>query len=141
MSTPAGGATSTSTSAQGATDGRVRRGERTRTAIVDALLALLHQGVLTPTAAQIAEGAGVSVRSVFQHFEDLDALHLELAAEQARRVQPLLDPPDATGSLDERIADVAMVSYEHMPHNICDSVPDRCVEDALTFLRWRFGAP
>ncbi|MDQ2677378.1 MAG: TetR/AcrR family transcriptional regulator [Actinomycetota bacterium] len=88
------------------TDGRVRRGERTRNAIVDALLALLHDGVLVPTAAQIADGAGVSVRSVFQHFDDLDALHLELAAEQARRVQPLLDPPESTGSLDDRIADL-----------------------------------
>ena len=95
-----------STSSSTATDGRVRRGERTRSAIVDALLALLHQGVLSPTAAQIAQGAGVSVRSVFQHFDDLDALHLELAAEQARRVQPLLDPPDATGSLEARIADL-----------------------------------
>jgi len=100
VATPAGTASST------ATDGRVRRGERTRSAIVDALLALLDQGVLTPTAAQIAQGAGVSVRSVFQHFDDLDALHLELAAEQARRVQPLLDPPDATGSLEERIVDL-----------------------------------
>lgn len=88
------------------TDGRVRRGERTRTAIVDALLGLLHDGVMAPTAAQIAEGAGVSVRSVFQHFEDLDALHLEMAAEQARRVRPLLDPPESSGSLDERIDDL-----------------------------------
>ncbi len=91
----------------GATDGRVRRGERTRSAIVDALLALLDAGVLAPTAAQIAEGAGVSVRSVFQHFDDLDALHLELAAEQARRVLPLLDPPDSSGTLDARIDDLA----------------------------------
>lgn len=89
-----------------AVDGRIRRGERTRASIVDALLSLLGEGILTPTAAQIAERAGVSVRSVFQHFDDLDALHLELAAEQARRVLPLLDPPDATGSLDERINDL-----------------------------------
>ncbi len=98
--------TAASPASSTATDGRVRRGERTRAAIVDALLGLLNRGVLTPTAAQIAEGAGVSVRSVFQHFDDLDALHLELAAEQARRVLPLLDPPESTGSLDERIDDL-----------------------------------
>ena len=111
MSTPPGTVTASTTSDSTtsdstATDGRVRRGERTRSAIVDALLGLLHQGVITPTAAQIAQGAGVSVRSVFQHFDDLDALHLELAAEQARRVRPLLDPPEAAGSLEERIADL-----------------------------------
>jgi pimeloyl-ACP methyl ester carboxylesterase len=44
-------------------------------------------------------------------------------------------------AMRERIADVEMISYEGMPHNICDSLPDRCVEDVLTFLRWRFGAP
>ena len=44
-------------------------------------------------------------------------------------------------AMRERIADVEMVAYEHMPHNICDSVPERCVDDVLTFLRWRFGAP
>jgi 3-oxoadipate enol-lactonase len=39
-----------------------------------------------------------------------------------------------------RIPDVEMISYEGMPHNICDSLPDRCVEDVLAFLRRRFGA-
>jgi pimeloyl-ACP methyl ester carboxylesterase len=44
-------------------------------------------------------------------------------------------------SMRERIPDVEVISYEGMPHNICDSLPDRCAEDVLTFLRWRFGAP
>ena len=44
-------------------------------------------------------------------------------------------------AMRERIPDVAVISYEGMPHNICDSLPDRCAEDVLTFLRWRFGAP
>jgi len=47
----------------------------------------------------------------------------------------------AYDSMRERIPDVDVISYEGMPHNICDSLPDRCVEDVLTFLRWRFGAP
>jgi 3-oxoadipate enol-lactonase len=40
-----------------------------------------------------------------------------------------------------RIPDVAMISYEGMPHNICDSLPERCVDDVLAFLRRRFGEP
>lgn len=82
------------------TDGRVLRGERTRTAIVQALLDLLTDGVLTPTAAQIAERAGVSVRSVFQHFDDMEALYADLAAGQRDRVAPLLatlERPEGTG--------------------------------------------
>jgi 3-oxoadipate enol-lactonase len=41
----------------------------------------------------------------------------------------------------ERIPDVQAITYEHMPHNICDAVPDRCAADVLAFLRWRFGLP
>jgi len=41
----------------------------------------------------------------------------------------------------ERIADVEMVCYDGEPHNICDSLPDRCVDDVLSFLQRRLGAP
>ena len=39
----------------------------------------------------------------------------------------------------DRIPDAQLIYYEGMPHNICDAVPDRCVEDVIAFLRWRFG--
>ena len=52
-------------------DGRLARSARTRHAVVDALLDLLGEGDLRPTAARIAERAGVSLRIVFHHFEDL----------------------------------------------------------------------
>ena len=38
----------------------------------------------------------------------------------------------------ERIADVEVLSYEGMPHNICDSLPDRCSGDVLKFLEDHF---
>ena len=44
-------------------------------------------------------------------------------------------------AMRERIPDVEMISYEGLPHNICDSVPDRCAEDVLKFLQKRFGKP
>lgn len=92
------------TSAAPVTDGRVLRGARTRESIVQALLDLLNDGVLTPTAAQIADHAGVSVRSVFQHFADMEALYADLAAEQRERVAPLLAGLLRPDALDERIA-------------------------------------
>lgn len=55
-------------------DGRAARAHRTRAAVVDALLALIEEGDLRPTAPRIAERAGVSLRSVFQHFDDMEAL-------------------------------------------------------------------
>ena len=55
-------------------DGRRQRSERSRAAIITATLNLLDGGNLTPTAKQIAEEAGVGLRSFFRHFEDMDAL-------------------------------------------------------------------
>ncbi|MDD9906245.1 MAG: alpha/beta hydrolase [Rhodospirillaceae bacterium] len=39
----------------------------------------------------------------------------------------------------DTIPDVEVVTYEGMPHNICDAVPDRCARDVLDFLERRFG--
>ena len=84
-------------------DGRTVRAERTRGALVEALLALLDEGRLRPTAAEIAERAGVSERSVFQHFPDREALLEAVAREQYERVMPTIRPVDASESLAERI--------------------------------------
>jgi TetR/AcrR family transcriptional regulator, regulator of autoinduction and epiphytic fitness len=84
-------------------DGRTIRAERTRQALVDALLGLLDEGHLKPTAAQIAERAGVSERSVFQHFPDREALFEAVARQQYDRVLPTLRPIDPSLPLAERI--------------------------------------
>lgn len=44
-------------------------------------------------------------------------------------------------AMRDRIPDVEVISYEGLPHNICDSVPDRCAGDVLKFLEKRFGKP
>ncbi|MGD9616611.1 MAG: alpha/beta fold hydrolase [Alphaproteobacteria bacterium] len=38
-----------------------------------------------------------------------------------------------------RLADVEFRTYDGLPHNICDSVPDRCAADVRDFLHRRFG--
>ncbi|GAA2682819.1 TetR/AcrR family transcriptional regulator [Actinoplanes palleronii] len=55
-------------------DGRTARSERTRTAIVDAHLRLIAEGDLRPTADRIAKLAGVSLRALWSHFADMEAL-------------------------------------------------------------------
>ncbi|MBU2662835.1 TetR/AcrR family transcriptional regulator [Actinoplanes bogorensis] len=61
-------------SGQPRVDGRTARSERTRTAIVDAHLQLIGEGDLRPTADRIARTAGVSLRALWSHFADMEAL-------------------------------------------------------------------
>ena len=84
-------------------DGRTRRSLRTREAIVDATISLLEQGDLRPTAPRVAQAAGVSVRSIFQHFDDLETLHAAVAERLVERVSLLLVPIDPALPLEERL--------------------------------------
>jgi TetR/AcrR family transcriptional regulator of autoinduction and epiphytic fitness len=84
-------------------DGRAARALRTREAIVDACIAMVEEGDLRPTAPRLAERAGVSVRSVFQHFDDLPSLHIAVTERIAERMSALLVPPDTSVPLDQRI--------------------------------------
>lgn len=89
-------------------DGRLARSERSRRAVVGALLDLLEEGELRPTAAQIAVRAGVSLRSVFQHFESLETLFAAAADLQMERLAPLLVPIPTDGSFASRLATLVL---------------------------------
>ena len=69
-------------------DGRTARAERTRRAIVDAHLALLTEGELRPTGERIAERAGVSLRTLWSNFKDMEALFAASGAELYERQRP-----------------------------------------------------
>src|SRR5262249_35992701 len=71
-----------------ALDGRQRRSERSRGAIVQALFELTRAGELEPTAQQVAARARVGIRSVFRHFADMDSLYAELGAQGRASVMP-----------------------------------------------------
>ena len=59
-------------------DGRHARRDRNRLAVVDAMLELYVEGNLDPSSDEIAERAGLSPRSLFRYFEDLDDLGQEV---------------------------------------------------------------
>jgi AcrR family transcriptional regulator len=84
-------------------DGRAARALRTREAIVDACIAMVEEGNLRPTAPRVAERAGVSVRSVFQHFDDLPALHTAVSERVADRMAVLVVPTDPDRPLAGRV--------------------------------------
>jgi AcrR family transcriptional regulator len=88
-------------------DGRLARSVRTRRAIVDALRSLHHDGDLRPTAPRVAERAGVSVRTVWQHFTDLESLLVEAGQRDYEIAQSFVERLPATLPLDQRIAAVA----------------------------------
>ncbi len=86
------------------TDGRAARAARTRDAIVEASVALVEAGDLRPTAPRIAQRAGVSVRSVFQHFDDLPTLYAAVVQRVVERLAGLVVAIDPDQPLDDRIA-------------------------------------
>jgi AcrR family transcriptional regulator len=72
-----------------AVDGRTRRGARNRQAIIDALIACYRDGLLQPSVQEVADRAGVSARSVHNHFDDVEALRTEVAERQWERLAPI----------------------------------------------------
>ncbi|MHB8438043.1 MAG: TetR/AcrR family transcriptional regulator [Acidimicrobiales bacterium] len=85
-------------------DGRTARGQRTRQAIAESLIALLEEGDPQPTARRVAERAGVSLRLVFHHFEDMEQVLHAAVAVQIERHWSRLRPIDPNMAHDERIA-------------------------------------
>lgn len=86
----------------GASDGRLRRSERSREAIVGALLELIGSGVPAPTARQVAERGGVGIRSVFRHFSEMESLYAAMDARLEREARRMFLGGERTGSLEER---------------------------------------
>lgn len=84
-------------------DGRRARSERSKQAIVDAVLALMEEGNLIPTAQQIADRSGVKIRSFFRHFEDMETLFATIDSQNREATEALFIGGDRNGTLAERI--------------------------------------
>ena len=88
-------------------DGRRARGQRTRLKVIEALLELVSEGVVRPTAQEIAARAGVALRTVYHHFEDVEALRrLALDLDMQRHFE-ILTLIDTNLPLEERIVALA----------------------------------
>ena len=84
-------------------DGRRQRSERSQTAIIEAALALMDEGALVPTAQQIADRAGVGIRSFFRHFADMDSLFLAADELLISSYEALFEVDNRAGTLSERV--------------------------------------
>ncbi len=84
-------------------DGRILRGQRTKEAVVEAFLSLIEDGDPQPTARAIATRAGVSLRSVWQHFDDLETLYLAAGRREMDKVGPMMAIVDPALPTAERV--------------------------------------
>jgi len=84
-------------------DGRTARSGRTRNAIVDAHVQLIQEGDLRPTADRIAKVAGVSLRALWSHFSDMEALFTASGQRVLERRDATFEPVPVGLPLDQRI--------------------------------------
>ena len=84
-------------------DGRTARAQRTRAAIVDAHLALLASGDLKPTGERIADAAGVSLRTLWTSFKDMETLFAAAGERLIERELAVYKPIDAGLPLAARV--------------------------------------
>jgi TetR/AcrR family transcriptional regulator of autoinduction and epiphytic fitness len=87
----------------GEQDGRSRRRLHSYERAVDAVLDLIEGGVASPTAQQIADRSGISIRTVFRLTDDVESLHAAAVQRQTERITALYVNLSAGGSLGERI--------------------------------------
>jgi len=72
-------------------DGRRQRSRDSKRKIVTAMLELVREGVIAPTAEEVAVRANVGLRTVFRRFKDMESLYVEMSLAISQKVAPLLD--------------------------------------------------
>jgi AcrR family transcriptional regulator len=102
-----------------AVDGRIVRGRNNRRRIVAAMLDLVRAGSISPSAEEVAERAGVGLRTVFRHFDDMESLYREMAEAMRNELQPIVAAPftsrDWKGRLGEMVDRRARLFERAMP--------------------------
>jgi AcrR family transcriptional regulator len=85
-------------------DGRTLRRVRSYDQAIDAVLDLIGEGVESPTAQQVADRSGISIRTVFRLTEDVESLHAAAVQRQIERLTPHFTPISPVGPLSPRVA-------------------------------------
>lgn len=86
-------------------DGRNRRAAETRRKIIAAARAMIAETSTAPTVVAVAKRADVSVRSVFQHFHDVESLFVTVVDSISNDLEVPQAAP-ASQPLSDRIASV-----------------------------------
>lgn len=84
-------------------DGRRRRSAESRRRIVEAMLELVREGDISPSADSVAARAGVGRRTVFRLFSDMEGIYREMQAIMRDKVAPVRALPLAGDTLHARL--------------------------------------
>ena len=97
-------------------DGRRLRREHNRELVLQALAELFAEGRYTPTSRQIADRAGLSLRSLVRYFDDFDDLIRSAIERQERQALALVDidcrPDEATEVKVRSVVEARVRLYE-----------------------------
>jgi AcrR family transcriptional regulator len=107
-------------------DGRRQRSEASRRRIVQAMLELIGAGDISPSAESVAARAGLGLRTVFRHFENMETLYQEINAAMTEELRPAMDAPfrsaDWRGRLNEMVDRRVRIFERIMPFKIAADV-------------------
>ena len=100
-------------------DGRRLRSVTSQNIIVDAMMVLIQRGILEPTAQQVADEAGIGIRTVFRQIQDKENLFLKMDEKVRARLQETLKKAaNPRGNLEERIEGLIELEAELFENNL-----------------------
>ena len=110
------------------TDGRKLRSEDSKRRIVSAMLELVGEGRIAPTAEEVARRAEVGLRTVFRRFKDMESLYAEMAGAINRQIDSIVDVSESGRWQDDlsMMVDRRLQVYEII-------MPYRVAAEALKF--------
>ena len=100
-------------------DGRRLRSVTSQNIIVDAMMTLIQRGILEPTAQQVADEAGIGIRTVFRQIQDKENLFLKMDEKVRAKLQETLKrAANPRGDLEERIGGLIELEAELFENNL-----------------------
>ena len=100
-------------------DGRRLRSLTSQNIIVDAMMVLIQRGILEPTAQQVADEAGIGIRTVFRQVQDKENLFSKMDEKVRAALQETLKKAtNPRGNLEERIERLIELEAEIFEKNL-----------------------
>ena len=100
-------------------DGRRLRSLTSQNIIVDAMIILVQRGILEPTAQQVADEAGIGIRTVFRQVQDKENLFSKMDEKVRTDLQKIFDrAAHPQGNLEERIEGLIELEAEIFEKNL-----------------------
>jgi AcrR family transcriptional regulator len=97
-------------------DGRRQRSEASRRRIVEAMLSLAREGIVSPSAEQVAARGDVGLRTVFRHFDNMESLYRGMHAAMLAEIGPIVERPLAGSTWQAKLQSMVEKHAELFEH-------------------------